>query len=216
MSKPAICLFSETKYSLPFTDRIPNFLESRPYPITSSSNFAFYGLHSLESDATPPIEERSPPCAGQLSIVAIGQRVNRTRLKGYHHASGYGFAERIHSACTLLRSRHNGWVSEANMCLHTGLAIWCMGSGYNLVLRSILVQLVEPAYRGTLLTTVVMLENASSVVAGPLFSLSFRAGLALSGGENGGGSPLWIGLPFMVAAVLLCSTVVVLYIVRVQ
>lgn len=91
-----------------------------------------------------------------------------------------------------------------------------MGSGYNLVLRSILVQLVEPAYRGTLLTTITMLENTSSVIAGPLFSLTFRAGLALSRRNGGDGNPLWIGLPFMVAAGLLTVTVVVLYCIRVS
>lgn len=90
-----------------------------------------------------------------------------------------------------------------------------MGTGYNLVLRSILVQLVEPAYRSTLLTTVVMLENTSSVIAGPLFSLGFRAGLALSG-RDGSGNPLWIGLPFMGAAGLLVITVAVLYSIRIS
>lgn len=99
---------------------------------------------------------------------------------------------------------------------YAGVAVWCMGTGYNLVLRSILVQLVEPAYRSTLLTTVVMLENTSSVIAGPLFSLSFRAGLALSGRDDGSGNPLWVGLPFMGAAGLLVITVAVLYSIRIS
>lgn len=89
-------------------------------------------------------------------------------------------------------------------------------SGYNLVMRNILLQLVEPACRSILLTTVTMLESISSVVAGPFFSLSFRAEMALSGHDGGNGNPSWIGLPFMAAAGLLVITVATLYSIRVS
>lgn len=96
---------------------------------------------------------------------------------------------------------------------YQGLGIWCMGTAYNDLLRSILVQLVEPTHRGTLLTTVAMVENSAAVVAGPSFSWIFRIGLALfkHHGDN-----IWLGLPFITAASLLGPTMLVLYKVRVS
>lgn len=87
-----------------------------------------------------------------------------------------------------------------------------MGTAYNDLLRSILVQLVEPAYRGTLLTTVAMVENSAAVVSGPSFSWIFRVGLILSKHH---GDKIWLGLPFLTAASLLGLTMFVLCKVRV-
>ena len=86
--------------------------------------------------------------------------------------------------------------------------MWCVGSAYGLILRSLLAMLVEPHHRGTLFTTVAILENTGAVVAGPLLALCFQAGLRLDG--------VWTGLPFMVAASLCILSLPVLYGIRIS
>ncbi|ERS95483.1 hypothetical protein HMPREF1624_07999 [Sporothrix schenckii ATCC 58251] len=77
-----------------------------------------------------------------------------------------------------------------------GLVVYCLGNGYNLVLRSLLAVLVEPEHRGTLYNAAGILESTGAVIAGPLLAAAYRAGLRLGG--------LWTGLPFF-GAVVLCS-----------
>jgi hypothetical protein len=77
------------------------------------------------------------------------------------------------------------------------------GLPYNLVLRSLLAELVEPHHRTILFTSVALLENVGALIAGPLLAASFRLGMKLDG--------LWVGLPFFAASVLFAITLVVLY-----
>ena len=88
-----------------------------------------------------------------------------------------------------------------------GIVIWCLGSAYNIVLRSLLAQLVEPNRRAMLFTTVTVIENTGSVLAGPVLAAFFRVGLQLGWG--------WIGAPFLVSAILFLITSVLIYRVRV-
>lgn len=87
-----------------------------------------------------------------------------------------------------------------------GLVVYCLGNGYNLILRSLLADLVAPTHRGVLFNTVSMLENIGAVIASPLLAASFRAGLRLDG--------FWTGLPYFVAAGLFSTALVGLAVVR--
>lgn len=89
-------------------------------------------------------------------------------------------------------------------CETSGIAIWALGSGYNLLVRSLLTSIVEQHHVGTLYNTMAVLETTGALVAGPLLSTTFRKGLDLGGA--------WIGLPFIgtgvlftTAAILVCS-----------
>lgn len=84
----------------------------------------------------------------------------------------------------------------------TGLVVYCLGNGYNLVLRSLLAVLVEPAHRGTLFNAAGILESTGAIIAGPLLAAAYRAGLRLGG--------LWTGLPFFVAVALFGTALFVL------
>lgn len=89
-------------------------------------------------------------------------------------------------------------------CDETGCAIWSFGSGYRLLVRSILTSIVEQHHIGILNNTMAMLETVGSLIGGPLLSVTFRAGLDMGGN--------WIGLPFigtgmmyLTAAIVVCS-----------
>lgn len=94
--------------------------------------------------------------------------------------------------------------------------MWCVGSGYTLVLRSLIAQLVEPCHRSAVLTAVAMLGNIGSAIGGPLFAFCFRLGLSLSDRGLGQNKAIWIGLPFTVAAAFMSITLLVLVRIRVQ
>lgn len=88
----------------------------------------------------------------------------------------------------------------------TGAVVYCLGNGYNFILRSLLADVVEPAHHGTLFNTAGILESLGAVIAGPLLAVAFRAGIQL--GE------FWTGLPFFVAAILFSTAMAVLVTVR--
>lgn len=91
----------------------------------------------------------------------------------------------------------------------------CLGSGYSLVLRSLIAQLVEPYHRNTILTVVAMLGNIGTAIGSPLFAFCFQVGLGLSDGGLGQEKAVWTGLPFVVAAAFLSIVLCVLFRVRV-
>jgi sugar phosphate permease len=82
-----------------------------------------------------------------------------------------------------------------------------MGVGYNLVLRSLLTQLIETHHQGTLFTIIAVVEELGALVAGPLLAICFRISLSLEG--------IWTGLPYLPAACLSLIAVIILYCIRV-
>ncbi|WYZ35754.1 hypothetical protein EsH8_X_000401 [Colletotrichum jinshuiense] len=97
-------------------------------------------------------------------------------------------------------------LSSKESIMIIGLVLYCMGSAYNLILRSLLASLIQPNHRASLFNFIGMLENLGALVAGPLLVVSFQVGLRLEG--------VWIGLPFVAAGVLFISALIVLCSVR--
>ena len=120
-----------------------------------------------------------------------------TRAKDFQLARASGFMMFVGSLIFGLSG------SSAVMIL--GLVLYVFGSGYNLLLRSLLASVVEPHHRGTLFNTIGMLESLGIVISGPLLAQAFRVGLGIGG--------VWIGLPFVIGsglflvAILILSTV---------
>lgn len=98
---------------------------------------------------------------------------------------------------------------------HTpGISMWCLGSGYTLVLRSLIAQLVEPYHRNAILTAVAIMGQIGTAIGSPLYAVCFRLGLGLSDGRYGQGKATWIGLPFGMAAAFLSITLIILCRIR--
>lgn len=94
--------------------------------------------------------------------------------------------------------------------------MWCLGSGYTLVLRSLIAQLVEPNHRSTILTAVAVLGNIGTAIGGPLFAFCFRVGLSLSNRDLGQDRAIWIGLPFAIASAFLTIALTILCRIQIQ
>lgn len=95
-----------------------------------------------------------------------------------------------------------------------GIAMWCLGSGYTLVLRSLIAQLVDPHHRNAILTAVAIMGHIGTAIGSPLFAFGFRVGLSLSDGRYGQEKAIWIGLPFGMAAAFLSLTLIILCKIR--
>lgn len=85
--------------------------------------------------------------------------------------------------------------------------IWSTGVSYDLIVRSLLSQLVEAHHRGIMFTTVTMFEGLGAMIAGPVFAAYFQIGLHWGG--------IWIGLPFFASGLLFAICLSVLFSVRV-
>lgn len=72
-----------------------------------------------------------------------------------------------------------------------GVGVLALGSGYTILIRSLLASVVEKHQIGTLYTIIGVLETVGILIAGPLLAFSYRVGLAWEGA--------WIGLPYIVA-----------------
>jgi len=78
---------------------------------------------------------------------------------------------------------------------HTlGLITLSAGSGFPVLIRSLLNALVEPHHVGILNTLIGFLEVAGLMVASPTLAAAMRGGLNMGGA--------WVGLPFMVSVLL--------------
>ncbi|WQF90194.1 Putative major facilitator superfamily, MFS transporter superfamily [Colletotrichum destructivum] len=95
--------------------------------------------------------------------------------------------------------------SDTSVTMVFGLGIFALGSGYNILIRSLLASVVDKDNIGMLYTMMSISETIGALVAGPLLAASFRTGM-------GWGGP-WIRLPYMsagfllaVATMVVCST----------
>lgn len=75
-----------------------------------------------------------------------------------------------------------------------GLGLLSLGSGYTLLVRSLLASMVEKNQIGTIYTMISAIETIGILIAGPLLAISFRIGMEKDGG--------WLGLPYIVAGFL--------------
>jgi hypothetical protein len=94
----------------------------------------------------------------------------------------------------------------------TGLILYTLGTGFPLVVRSIITTLVvtnqtsTTSDTGRLYAVISVMEGLGTLVAGPTMALAFRWGLRL--GEN------WLGLPFAVATGLFVGIAPVVFVIR--
>lgn len=86
-----------------------------------------------------------------------------------------------------------GLASEP-VLMSIGLGLLSLGSGYTLLVRSLLASLVEKNQIGTMYSGISVVETIGVLVAGPLLAISFRVGMEKDGG--------WLGLPYIVAGFL--------------
>lgn len=145
------------------------------------------------------LRDEQGPSSSKDKLWYHASRCRHDRL--LHQRCGYGDRYTFFSGsylCTLSQ--------DADMYCYTGYIVYCLGSGYSMVLRSLLAAIVEPHHRGTMFNTVGILESIGAVVAGPLLAASFRLGLELNG--------VWVGLPFLAAAGLFSIAITILLTVR--
>ncbi|KAG8161996.1 hypothetical protein KVR01_007761 [Diaporthe batatas] len=89
-----------------------------------------------------------------------------------------------------------------------GLGLMSLGSGYNLLVRSLLAATVEKSHIGTMYTVIGTLETVGILISGPLLAITFRVGMEGDGG--------WIGLPYIIAGILLLLAAVIVCSIRVS
>lgn len=87
-----------------------------------------------------------------------------------------------------------------------GLGVLSLGSGYTLLVRSLLASTVEKNQIGTMYTVIGTIETIGMLTAGPLLANSFRIGM-----ERGGG---WLGLPYIVAGFLFALATFTVSVIR--
>lgn len=83
-----------------------------------------------------------------------------------------------------------------------------LGSGYNLLVRSLLASTVEKSHIGTMYTVIGTLETVGILISGPLLAITFRVGME--------GEGRWLGLPYIVAGLLLSLAAVIVCVIRVS
>lgn len=85
-------------------------------------------------------------------------------------------------------------LAEIRLLAWAGIILMACGAGFAVLARSIISSLVAKERAGLLYSIISVIESIGSIAAGPLLSSLFNLGLNLGG--------VWIGLPFMTAAVL--------------
>ncbi|KJZ73966.1 hypothetical protein HIM_06634 [Hirsutella minnesotensis 3608] len=93
-------------------------------------------------------------------------------------------------------------IASTSTLLVSSLMIYGLGSGYGPAMRGLLGDVAGKRNVGMLYTTMSVMENLGTLIAGPLVASTFQLGLDWGDG--------WIGLPFIAAAALLtCAGVLV-------
>lgn len=89
-----------------------------------------------------------------------------------------------------------------------GLVILSLGSSFMVTTRSLVTSLVSPDHVGTLYSAIGVSQALGTFVAGPLFAYLFQLGMHLG--------DVWMGLPFLQAAVFFVVATVAVWRVRIQ
>ncbi|KAK4135842.1 MFS general substrate transporter [Trichocladium antarcticum] len=129
-------------------------------------------------------------CVRRLGMSAVAKDLMLARWSGVVQIVGG----------LVIAAATNGWLFSV------GLTWFALGSGMSSLIRSLLNALVEEHHVGTVNSLVGFLETSGLMVAGPLLAKSLSVGLALGGA--------WIGLPFVVAALLFTVATAILWTFR--
>ncbi|KAJ5131395.1 uncharacterized protein N7515_007434, partial [Penicillium bovifimosum] len=89
-----------------------------------------------------------------------------------------------------------------------GLVILSIGAAFMVSTRSLVTSLVRPDNVGTLYSTIAIAQGMGTIVSGPLFANLFRLGMHLG--------KVWLGLPFLQAAVFFGLAVTAVWHVRLR
>ncbi|KAJ5908192.1 hypothetical protein N7495_000874 [Penicillium taxi] len=80
-----------------------------------------------------------------------------------------------------------------------GIVIFGLGSSFTVTARTLVTSLVDAEHISTVYATISTISSLGMLVAGPLLAFTFHMGMALG--------DLWVGMPFLFAAVLYALTV---------
>jgi hypothetical protein len=89
-----------------------------------------------------------------------------------------------------------------------GISILALGYGFYAALRSVASALVSEDHIGLLNTTIALVQGVGAVVAGPTLAGAFNLGMRMGSA--------WIGLPYLVGAVLVGAAGGVIGVVRLE
>ncbi|KAJ5581546.1 hypothetical protein N7535_000166 [Penicillium sp. DV-2018c] len=89
-----------------------------------------------------------------------------------------------------------------------GLIILSIGSAFIITTRSLATSLVRPDHVGTLYSAIAIAQGLGTVVSGPLFAKLFQLGMHLGN--------VWLGLPFLQAAIFFGVAVIAVWHVRLR
>ena len=95
--------------------------------------------------------------------------------------------------------------------LITGLVIGALGSGVGSAMRALLTSWVKPNEVARLYSALSIVETAGMTAGGPICAGLFSAGMNWA---KGGGTQMWLGLPWMVVGAMSCIIVVLVWVVR--
>ena len=87
-----------------------------------------------------------------------------------------------------------------------GQIFFAVGFGFTVTARSLLTALVDPRYLGVAFTSVTSVTYTGLIVGGPLLAGAFQWGLHLG--------DFWVGMPFLVTAILFSMATVAISLVR--
>lgn len=84
--------------------------------------------------------------------------------------------------------------------------VYTLGAGFSSSMRSLLTSLVPRKDTAVLLTLLAMFDGAGSMAGAPMLALSLSAGIKVGG--------IFMGLPFLVAAMLYVFSAVCIWCIR--
>ncbi|KAK0715061.1 major facilitator superfamily domain-containing protein [Lasiosphaeris hirsuta] len=99
-------------------------------------------------------------------------------------------------------------LAETKLFMIIGIIISATGVGFTFMLRGLMTSLVGGHEVGLLFTSIALVETAAALVSGPSYAKLYKIGLYLG--------PEWIGLPYLVAGVVLILAAVLVGIIRVS
>lgn len=86
------------------------------------------------------------------------------------------------------------------------LVVYSLGTGYTFMLRGLMTSLVGGKDIGLLYSSIAFIDAASLIIGLPLFSWLFKVGMSWG--------PAWVGLPFLVAGVVLVGAALLVGAIR--
>ncbi|KAK3693676.1 major facilitator superfamily domain-containing protein [Podospora appendiculata] len=129
-------------------------------------------------------------CISYLDMSSLSKDIWLARISGIIQIMG----------CLIIALAGNGHV------LFVGLVWFGLGSGLPALIRSLVNSMVEEHHIGIANTLVGFMETIGLMIAGPILAESLTLGSALGG--------VWVGLPFLVAAMLFSVATLIVWLFR--